>query len=325
MLFKKEFFIGMGISLSIFLPNLIWQYQHNWPVLFHMQELQETQLINTTLGGFILAQVLMNLHALFVWMAGLVAVYLFPGLKKYRFISITWGVCMLLLIVLRGKGYYTLGLYSILFELGALALEKWTETPYRYLRYLLAGLILAIALPLTPLSIPVLKHKELAVYSQKVSNVIGTGFLTWEDGEVHSIPQDFADMTGWKALAGITRSAWESLPEHERQQTIIFAGNYGMAGAIMFYTGEEMPDPLSFNDSFILWAPDSVSFDVLLYVDYNTDDIDPYFGHIAKYGSVEDEYFRENGLSVFICREPEPEFFTLYSQIARDYKDNFMR
>lgn len=325
MLFRKEFFLGMGISILIFFPNLIWQYQHNWPVIHHMRELQETQLVNTTLAGFILAQVLMNLHAVFVWMAGLIAVFAIPSLRKYRFISLTWGICIFLLILLRGKGYYTLGLYSILFAFGALALEKWTEKRYNYIRYVMAGLIAVIAIPLTPLSLPLLKHDKMAAYSQKISRVIGPGFLTWEDGEVHSIPQDFADMTGWKELASLTQSAWESLPAPEKKETKIFAGNYGMAGAILYYSGEEVPPPLSFSDSFILWAPDSIWLEVLIYVDHDTEDIAPWFGNIKKFGSVEDEYFRENGLSVFICRDPVPEFFNLYTRIAADYKNNFKR
>ena len=40
---SKYPWIGLGISLILFSPNLLWQYNHNFPVFTHMQDLAATQ------------------------------------------------------------------------------------------------------------------------------------------------------------------------------------------------------------------------------------------------------------------------------------------
>lgn len=50
---SKYFVIAMLVGFLIVLPNLIWQYQNNWPVLQHMSELRETQLVHVHLTDFI--------------------------------------------------------------------------------------------------------------------------------------------------------------------------------------------------------------------------------------------------------------------------------
>src|SRR5438045_4616922 len=41
---SKHFWYAMLVAFIIFLPNFIWQYNHHFPVVHHMQELQRTQL-----------------------------------------------------------------------------------------------------------------------------------------------------------------------------------------------------------------------------------------------------------------------------------------
>jgi hypothetical protein len=48
------------------------------------------------------------------------------------------------------------------------------------------------------------------------SKKFGLGqFLYWEDGRAHSLPQDYADMTGWQELAGIVSSTYHELDASE--------------------------------------------------------------------------------------------------------------
>ena len=59
------------IALVLILPNLTWQYTHDFPVWTHMQELAAYQLGNVTLTGFLLDQLLMNFPGLVLWLGGL--------------------------------------------------------------------------------------------------------------------------------------------------------------------------------------------------------------------------------------------------------------
>lgn len=51
----------------------------------------------------------------------------------------------------------------------------------------------------------------------------------YEDGKYHVMPQNFADMPGWKELAAIIDPVYTMLPA--AWQTLILCENYGQAGA----------------------------------------------------------------------------------------------
>lgn len=326
LLFNWHFLTGMTAGFLIFLPNLIWQYNHNWPVVRHLTELRETQLVYVNLGDFIFMQFLMNAHALLVWIAGLIIVFTKRGMERFRFISYSFFLCLVILMIFRGKAYYTLGLYPVLFAAGAVALEDWFVRRIYFLRYVAMVLIIGTALPFIPLSAPLLPQDRLVGYSAWVSKIIGPGLITWEDGVVHEIPQDFADMTGWKQLADITTAAFNTLSQQEKEKCMIYAPNYGRAAAISFY-GKPLglPEPVSFNDAFLLWAPDEFKESVLIYVDRDTANISNGFESIELYGKVNDPYFRENGIPVYICRGPNREFTDLYKSVALEQKAVYKR
>ncbi len=77
---NKWLWISGAIALIIWLPNLLWQHSQDWPFFEHMRVLSERQLENIQAHIFILVQLLMNLHALPVWLTGL---FVFQFSKKY--------------------------------------------------------------------------------------------------------------------------------------------------------------------------------------------------------------------------------------------------
>ncbi|MCP4314196.1 MAG: glycosyltransferase family 39 protein, partial [Bacteroidetes bacterium] len=101
-------------GLLIILPNLLWQFQHNWPVFSHMSELQETQLGNVLLKDFLFAQLFMHLPALPVWLWGLTWLVFNKKHRDFRVFAWAFGITLLLIILLGGKFYYTIAAYTIL-------------------------------------------------------------------------------------------------------------------------------------------------------------------------------------------------------------------
>lgn len=327
LIFSRWFPAGMMLAFLIFLPNLIWQYQHGFPLIHHMQELQRTQLIHVSITGFLAAQIFMNANALVVWVAGLWAAFSMKEIQRFRFVGITSLFILLILILLKGKAYYSLGLYPALFALGATALGKWLAArKLVFPRMAIMVLVVGISIPFIPIGLPLLKGQDLADYSQRLKNFIGNGFLVWEDGRERAIPQDFADMTGWKELAEITTAAWNSLSEEEKLRTSVYAENYGRAGAVHFYCREAgVPEPISFNDNFLLWAPDSVNSDILIYINEDNPDIRTLFNKIEVFDYVKDPWFREGKVPVLICREPKEGFRDFYSSKLNELRSGFKR
>ena len=73
---NKHFYVASIIGFLIFLPNLLWQFNHHFPVIFHMQELSKFQLQYVSPVGFLTDQLLMNLPCVFIWIAGIYLLFL---------------------------------------------------------------------------------------------------------------------------------------------------------------------------------------------------------------------------------------------------------
>ncbi len=317
LLISKYFFFGGLLGVIIILPNLLWQFNHNWPLLYHMAELQKYQLVNVTIIGFIIDQFAMNLPGLVIWMTGLITFLFLKSEKKFRVLAYLYLLTVLLILLFRGKSYYTLGLYTILFALGGYAVDKYFKP---YLKFATIALVILISLPMLPFSLPVLSHEKIEGYSAKTAEFTNR----WEDGKIYNIPQDYADMTGWEELSSIVIQKYYSLSPGERDSCLIYADNYGQAGAISFY-GEKygLPAPICFNDNFIFWAPDSIDNAPLIYVNDEVGDIDFLFDSYKKIGQVNNKYFRENGLMVYYCTHPRDTFKIFYANKVAALKNKY--
>ena len=283
-------------GLLVILPNLIWQYQHNWPVITHMSELQETQLGNVLLKDFLIAQILMHLPAVPVWLAGLICLISNRKHRDFRIFAWAFLLTLALIILLRGKFYYTIAAYTILVVFGALAWEQWAARPRRFLAHLVLLLMLSGGLFILPFSLPVFKPGRMVEYDQKISKMGLEVMLKWEDGQVHDLPQDYADMVGWDELGEKVWTFFEELHDSVQEETWIYGEFYGCAGAIRYSRPDpSYPDVYSFNDAFMEWIPREPGFKHLIYVGYS-DRLPLYFRELTAVGTVDHPHFREKGL-----------------------------
>ena len=320
LIFSKYAAAGAAIGFLMILPNLIWQHQHQWLVLNHMAELQRTQLVNVDIGGFIAMQFLMNVHAVFIWLFGLVFLIFLRDGRRFRVLGLAFLAVFLLLILLRGKPYYTLGAYPMLFAAGGVAIERYFSGRLRLLGPVILIMMALGVAPVIPFSLPVLSHDKMAAYAEVMKDYGLKGALIWEDGKLHKLPQDYADMIGWEEIAGIVINTYETLGSEEKSGCYIYAENYGLAGAIKYHDkANQLPEPFSFSDNFLLWAPDSAEIRTLIYVDDDlSEDISSNFAQVTLIGELTNEYARENGTKVFLCQQPSENFSAGYREkIAR--------
>jgi hypothetical protein len=283
-----------------------------------MQVLAETQLVNVQRMDFLLEQILIHMPVALFWMAGLV--WLFGrAARRYRLIGVTFILVVLLLLVLRGKSYYTLGAYPMLFAAGGV----WLEKAVAPVRWSIALLAVIVGIALSPFSTAYLPVDSMVNYGQSFIKRTGVDApLRWETGVLHELPQDYADMLGWRELAGITMQAYNEAGD--RSGTVIYADNYGQAGAIEYYGRDQgLPEVISFGDSYRLWAPDSLSsaLTAFVYVSEGPDaDMGGMFGASRVIGRVENEHARERGTTVFLFTEPDSTALDFYAEIAARMK-----
>lgn len=324
LLLNRRLYLAAFLALLIALPNLVWQYNHRWPVIHHMKELRETQLAFISPADFLKDQLLMHLPYFFIWIGGLAWLHFSSAGKPYRMLGWMYITVIVLLIISSGKNYYTLGAYSILLAAGGVWLEKSTAALH-WIRYAAVAFIILLSLPMVPIMLPVWKPDKLAAYYRQTgfSNI---GILKWEDQQQHPLPQDFADMLGWKEMAGKVSKLYASLPD--KNNTLIVCSNYGEAGAINYY-GNALPQVHSGNASFLLWMPDHYQVKNLLFIGDDADvQHDPVLQRFNRYftiDSVRNVYAREYGVKIFFFANADNAINRLIEKTIRTKKDVFRR
>ncbi len=326
LLFSRQLIIGAILGFIIILPNLSWQHSHNWPVLTHMAELQRTQLVNVNIGDFFTSQLLMNIHAMILWISGLFFLLQYqPVARKYQALGLAYLVLLLLMILLRGKAYYTLGAYTMLFAAGGVAIAHFFRERYRFFKPALLGLMFFTALPVIPYGLPLLPMDQMLNYAAASKGYGMEGALRWEDGQLHPLPQDYADMIGWEGFSDIVIDAYNSLDEKEKRNCQIYAENYGLAGALLYHGRDiGLPEPVSFSDNFLLWAPENFHAEVFIYINHHLgQDISSYFDDIELAGTLTNPYAREKGAKVYICRQPKGSFAGYYQEKVKKIRGRY--
>lgn len=317
-IFLNPHLYGAGLlALLIFLPNLVWQYQHRFPVIHHMQELEAEQLQFIAGSGFLKEQLMMNLANIFTWITGLYVALKARQGSAYRFIGWAYIAVILVLFFLHGKPYYALGAYPVLFALGALQLQKLAAGKTHLLLYVMGLFSLCISLFALPTVLPLAKPQWLITYFEK-TGLDQTGGFTWEDRQKHPLPQDYADMIGWKEMTEKAAAVYHQLPPKEQAQTIIYCRGYFTAGALNYFgKAAGLPEVYSDNGSFLWWMPDSFPYKNLLLVAKHIPDRDDtvfnYFESRSIKDSVNQPLFRENDTK-FILYENAADSMRYYTE-----------
>jgi hypothetical protein len=297
-----------GLALLVAAPTLVWQVAHGLPFRHHMALLHDQQLVNVTPGNFWKEQVLMNLPALLVWVPGLWAALHGRPARAARVVGLLYVGGMLILNVLHGKAYYGLGYYPALFAVGAV---WWQARLGARPRWQVALLVLPLALlaPLLVVIYPILGPTQMVQLNQ-TPFYQKLALNRWEDGELHPLPQDFADMQGWHELADKVWQAYQALPDSTRARTLIKCDDYGQAGAINYYNRRrDMPAATSFNGSYLHWfpaAPARPYRHLLLVGEGKPDELKPYFQTLRKVGEITNPYARERGETIYLGTGPSP-------------------
>jgi Dolichyl-phosphate-mannose-protein mannosyltransferase len=321
---KHLYYAGL-IALLIFLPTILWEYNHHFPIVVHMKELTRTQLQYVSPKSFLADQLLMNLPCVFIWLAGFYfAALSFKG-KKYRAFGWAYLFVILILVVLHGKNYYSLGVYPVLLAFGAYHLEKFSERRVKVWRYVFVLIPLIIGIVFVPISLPVAKPAPLAHF-YNVMHTSKTGALKWEDLRNHPLPQDFADMLGWEEMTQKMAKAYNSLDSNEKAHTFLFCDNYGEAGAVNYYRNKyHLPEVHSDNGSFLYWMPRNVHLDNLVLI---TDDLEemqhPFvkdFKSAVVTDSITNIYAREHGTLIIVFKGANEAMNQMFKEkIDDDYK-----
>ena len=321
LVFSRYLIYGALISFLIVSPNVIWQINHNFPVITHMSELYRTQLVYVSKTTFLLEQLMMNFTAILIWIPGVIMVLFFKSERKYRVFGYILLIVVFMFLVTSGKSYYTLGIYPMMFAFGGYFIEKYLNGNLKIVGYLIVGFSFINSLVFVPLGLPVLPKEQMGKYCTILSKYITPAPMRNENNTYSPIPQDYMDMSGWKELAILVSTTYNKLDKDQKKDCVIYANNYGQAGAIDFYGGKyKLPPAICVNDSYIFWAPDSLNASNFIVTDGHLGDIPELFNNYCEIGEIKDLYFRENGLKVYLCQNPKPLLNEFFKKRIKEHK-----
>ncbi|MBI5564142.1 MAG: glycosyltransferase family 39 protein [Chloroflexi bacterium] len=232
---------GIVLALLIFLPNLIWQAQHDFISLDFLSTIHARDVSIGRTKDFLKEQLIFsaNVTTIPLWLAGLAYYFFARAGKAFRSIGWMFVVPGALLVFTQGRSYYLAAAYPMLLAAGAVVMENWVAALSigrgRFIRasafgaFAIGGAVFAaIALPIAPIK---------SAWWNTVVNLQG----------------EFKEEIGWPELVETVANIYAALPAEERAQTGILTGNYGEAGAINLYgPAYGLPEAISGVNSYWL-------------------------------------------------------------------------
>ena len=253
---SKWFWLGGVITLLIFLPNIIWEWQNDWATLELLQNVQKSGK-NVVLSPleFVGRQLLMlGPPAALVWIAGIWYFLTGKNGRRFRFLGICYLALLVIMIFLKAKDYYLAPVYPMLFAAGAVWWREIIERvrALRFMKVALPALIIVTIAVFVPMVLPVLPAEKLITYQEAI------GFKPPKSEVSHEAPlqQAYADQFGWQEMVAEVAKVYNSLPDEQRAKTSIYGSNYGQAGAIDFFGPKYgLPKAISPHQSYYMWGP----------------------------------------------------------------------
>ncbi len=244
--------LGGLVALAMWVPNLVWQAQHGWPVLDLSSDIaDEYGGVGGRVGLVAEALVMYSPLIAVVWVGGLLLLLRRPEWTRARPLAIAFVTVLVVFLVTGGKGYYLAGLVPPLVAAGCTARATGRATR----RIVRLGVVLAASAAVAwPAMLPILPASTFA----------GS---PWSE-----INDDQLDTIGWPAYTDQVRSVVDALPADQRRSAVVFTSNYGEAGALAWY---DVGVPVySGHNGYRAWGPppDSATPVVVVYQGSPEDD-----------------------------------------------------
>ncbi len=303
---SKEIWIGAAIAFLIFLPNIIWQIANNYPTLEFMHNAAAYKNRPMSIIEF-------TIKSLFELNPGY-TLFLFTGIyflffnKEGRFYNIigwTYVSVFLVFVFNNGKPYYMGVLFPVIIAAGVMGADYIIQ---RYLRPFVRVILVIIMIPfffaVAPFAVPVLDVDSFI----RLEEMMGMKPESDERSDLNMLPQFYADRFGWEEMVQKVAAVYNSLPEEEKKEALIFGQNYGEAGAVNFYRKKyNLPPAVSSHNNFWIWGyPKDYKGNVLIVIGSNYDDNSEYFNDVKLATSHSNKYgMSYENVDIFICKKPK--------------------
>jgi hypothetical protein len=307
---SKWLYLGAALALLIFLPNIVWQMQHNFIVFDYLSFIHARDVSWGRTEDFLLEQLILttNPFSLPIWVVGLSLCLFSTSMKRFSALGWMFLVTFFLFLINKGRGYYTGPSYVMLLAAGCVWFANWLGSRNEATRRVGFSLLWS---------------------TQVIGSLIGI-ILMKPIGAINSTLWDirsdvsgdlFVEMVGWPGLTAQVAEIYQSIPESEKPRTVILAGNYGEAGAFDLY-GDEYGLPRVITGANSMWyrGYGNPEPETVIVVGFERSETGYFFkqcdsaGTVAnQYGVKNEETSRHRGL--YICRQPQQAWSEMWNDM----------
>ena len=319
---------ALVVALAIGSPSIVGQARLGFPVVPQMQNLEATQLTHVGYLDYLFGQVLFLGPIAILVILGALRLLFAPSARAYRAVGWTCVATFVLLMVLHGKAYYIGPIYPTLIAAGAAALELGTAGLARNafgraaaygLRGIVVVLVLAYGLGSIPMGLPILHPRIMADYSADLGI---TAAVTTNHGAVLRLPQDYADMLGWRHEVAAVARAFKGLPPAQQAEAVVSGRNYGQAGAIDYWgPGMGLPPAISPAGSYWFFGPGRKPGNVLVTIGWDSTTLARYYRVVRPVLRVTNPWGvpEEQDLLVIVSEQPLEPLQQVWPSLANWY------
>lgn len=238
---SRWFWMGAGLATVIAAPNLIWLARHHFVTLQMEHFIHARDVRIGRAQGYFTDQLKFMMFGLPFVVGGLVALLRSP---RFRLLSVFYIGPFLLFALVKGRGYYLLPVYPVVYAAGAVGLERWLVTRRGAVRGVVYGAVMLAVL------------LEVAGVAWSTLPIWRPGSAAWNWQMKNSY--DLANEVGWPDLVAEVAAVRDQLPADERARYAVLAENYGAAGAVALYGPKfGLPVPIATVNDFYDrgWGP----------------------------------------------------------------------
>lgn len=318
-LLTRHVWMGLGLALLIVLPNLCWQVQHDWASLEFYTVNDRIHNVPTSALAVFDGQVAgLNPAAFPVWAAGFFFLLIAQRGQRYRLVG--WVTVLLFVgLLLAGKSRpdRVQGIYPVLFGAGAVQIELlFARRGFRWLRYVLPFLMIAVAVTAAPLLLPILGPETAVRYfsstdenQRQIQREVGTAPLL--------LP--LAHRLGWNELVENVADVYATLDPSEQGGTIILAEYVSMIEAVEMLGHGTLPRIYSPSLSGYLWGPPEVEPEVVIALGYEPEQLASFFETIEVVARAPCTYcmgWRQD-YPIALARKPRRPFAEVWPELGQ--------
>jgi len=315
---KWPYLAGL-IAFVLFSPYVVWNLTHNLATLQFIHNASSMKYSSQNPVIFISDTIKsLNAWSLPVWLAGIWFLIFNKVGKRFRILGLIFVITFLILIInWHSKAEYIAPPFPIVFAAGSVMFEKIASHKFfGWTKYAMTALVAIYGLLSMPFAIPILPVDSFIRYS----SALGVKPSSPETKHLSDLPQWYADMFGWENMAATVSKVYSSLPQEEQRKTVVFAQNYGEAGAIDFFRGKyRLPRVICGHNNYWYWGPGDTTFTTVIVIGGRKEDALKSCDSVEQASTIVSPHAMpyETDLPIYICRKFKVPFSEIWSKVRR--------